>query len=319
MNKNVEKRMATLQNAGVNTSNFFNLNMNIPVGANVQVLIDGVPYTIDSSNDVVAKNIMDDGYVFNRRTDGRFVTAQTFRMLTQPTYNWETKTNEYGWDAYLRNRYGYMYQFDMMLDEVHRLARMEKDNDPEFGRLSRFFTKEVVYETCNHYMRRLRKYVKNQPTRTCKGVPYRKLNKYGNVYIRDLNTKVYFPLTAALNALQRAKTYLELELKLKVFMKEMCKLPHNTPKCSQWKDAFKGKGAYVTLLNIVKFHGVNVIDNMGKPLDTCGSVAYIESLLDEYDGEYWRFHQMLKAEIARNNFDLTDSIRSHDYRSLATL
>lgn len=311
-NNNTAIRMQALQNAGVNTSNFFDLNMRVPVGATVQILVDGVPYAINNEQDAVIQQIMNDGYVFNRRTDGRFITAQTFKMLTASSYNRNTRIREYGWDAYLRNCYGYMYQFDMMLDEVHKLARMERENDPEFGRLSRFFTKDVVFETCKHYMRRLRKFVKSQPKRKCKGVPYAKLNMYGNVYIRDLDTKVYTPIADTIVAINTAQNYTQLERALKAFMNVMCKLPYETPKCSQWKDAFKGKGSYVTLLNIVKFHSVKVIDNTGRELDTCGSVAYIESLLDEYEGEYWRFHEMLKAEIARNNFDLVQSIAAQN-------
>ena len=154
-----EKRMDVLKENGINTSNFFNLNMNIPVGANVQITIDGVPYTINSNNDIIVKEIMDKGYVFNSRTDGRFVTAQTFRMLKGYSYN--GNECEVGWNAYLKNCYGFMYQFSMMQDEVHRLAKMEKKNDPEFEKLSRFFTKDVVIETCSHYLRQLKKYAQS--------------------------------------------------------------------------------------------------------------------------------------------------------------
>ena len=91
----------------------------------------------------------------------------------------------------------------------------------------------------------------------------------------------------------------------------MVKLPADTPKCSDWKDAFKGNGAFKTLNNICKHHNC-VVQNYetGEILDTYGSVAYIESLIDTYRGSYWKFHELLKATIELNNFDLSKSIES---------
>ena len=342
---NKENRMETLKNAGVNVNNFFDLSLRVPFGAEVKLVVNGKEMVVGQidgdegsnvgygsrceavssipgqtgylavckstfvSDDLIVKDILDKGYVFNSRTDGRFVTAQTFKMLNEKSYNWKLKKYEFGWDAYLRNCYGFMYQFDMMLDELHKLAKMERDIDPEFARLSSFFTKEVVYETCKHYIHKLKKFIKNQPTRKCKGVPYVKLNKYGNVFIKDLELRVYRRLELALFNVQNARNYTELEKELKAFMNLMVKLPYDTPKASAWKDAFKGKGAYVTLLNIIKFHGVVVQNYETKEiLDTYGSVAYVESLLDTYKNQYWKFHELLKATIELNHFDLKKSI-----------
>lgn len=308
---NQQNRMETLKANGIDTTKFFNLNMDIPVGASVQITIDGVPYKINSSSDSIVRQIMDSGYVFNSRVDGRFVTAQTFKMLNERSYNFNTRQYEYGWDAYLRNAYPYMYQFDMMLDEVHKLAKMQKSGDKDFDRLSNFFTKDVVYETCKQYIRQLEKFIKKQRSRKCNGKPYVKLNKYGNIFLADLNTRVYQRLNGYLLAIKMSSNYDMLENNLKLFMNVMCKLPYETSKCSQWKDAFKGKGAYVTLLNIVKFHGVRVVSyETGELLNRDDSVAYVESKLVDYKGQYWKFHELLKATIAANNFDLKTSIQS---------
>ena len=89
----------------------------------------------------------------------------------------------------------------------------------------------------------------------------------------------------------------------------MVKLPYDTPKCSKWKDAFKGKGAYVTLLNIAKFHDVRIISyETGELLNRDDSVDYVESKLSAYRNQYWRFHELLKATIEANDFDLNRSI-----------
>lgn len=334
---NKENRKEALRNAGYNVDNFFDLNLRVPFGATVTINVDGkemvlgqdntneycvnydengipvipVSATSNLTNDPIAKEILDNGYVFNSRTDGRFVTAQTFRMLNTISYSYKTKKYASGWDAYLRNNYGFMYQFEMLADELHKLAKMERSNDTEFARLSSFFTKEVVYETCSHYIRQLKKFIRKQPNRKCKGVPYVKLNKYGDVFIKDLETRVYRKMELALFNIKNTKNYTELEKEFNKFSKLMVKLPYDTPKSSVWKDAFKGKGAYVTLLNIIKFHGVTVQNyETKKLLNTYESVAYVESLLNTYKNEYWRFHELLKATIKLNQFDLGKSIEA---------
>lgn len=304
------KRMETLKANGLDTSKYVNLSLNIPSGSKVEIMINGKPYNI--SNDEIVKQIKEKGYVFNSRTDGRWVCAQTFRMFNSSSYNPGTNGYEYGWDAYLRNNYPYMYQFKMMKDELHKLAKMEQSNDPEFEKLSRFFTKDVVVETCKHYIKQLNKFIKTQKIRHCKGKPYVKLAwPYGDVFIDDLKYRIFNVLNADLYVITISKNYIDLKYNLTAFMKHMCKLPDYTPKCEQWKTAFKGKGAYLTLLNIVKFHGCEVINyETAEVLDRDDSVAYIENLLDTYHPyEYWKFHELLKATIKFNKFDLVKSIQ----------
>ena len=308
MKNKKEQRMETMRKAGLNTSKFFNLSVDVPIGSKIEIKIDGVPYVIDSANDKIIKDILEKGYVFNSKTDGRWITAQTFKLFNSRVYNQKTKEYEYGWDASVRLGYNYMYQFSMMFDEMHRLAKMEKSNDPEFERLSKFFTKEVVYETCNDYIRKLKKYVRNQKIRKCKGEPYIKLNKYGNIFIKDLYENVYNSLEDALVVINDSKNYKMIEFALKRFMSIQCKLPYNTPKSVVWKTAFKGKGAYLTLLNIIKFHNVTVQNyETGELLDRDRSIAYVESLLNVYNpNEYWKYHELLKKTITDNHFDLRD-------------
>ena len=337
---NKQTRMETLMANGHDISNFFDLSLRIPLGATVKLNIDGreliatgnisndnvtlananginllqgFACTSELGNDPIAESIMNAGYIFNSRVDGRFVAAQTFRMLNTPSFNYKIRQYEDGWDAYLRNNYPYMYQFKMMKEELHKLAKMERSNDQDFERLSKFFTKEVVYQTCKHYVRQLNKFIKSQPNRKCNGEPYVKLNKYGDVFVKDLKRKIYNPIEHMLNRVNESTNYSTLENSLYMFMKLIPKLPAETPKCSAWKDAFKGKGAYLTLLNIIKFHGVTVQNYETKEmLDRDGSVAYVESLLETYKGEYWKLHELLKATIEKNNFDLRESIKSQN-------
>lgn len=300
-----ENRILRFKKEGIDTSKFFDVN-------EMKIQINGVPYVLRMEDAEAIEKIVEDGYVFNSKTDGRFVTAQTFRMLNGKTYNRKTRQWEKGWDAYLRNNYSYMYQFEMMLDEVHRLARMERDNDPEFARLSKFFTRDVVLNTCSQYIRRLRKYVKGLEVKYCKGTPYVTLKGYGNVFLSDLNGTVYTGLENIRDKVESCYTYDGLEFWLKRFVNNMVELPKDTPKEEQWKTAFKGKGAYLTLLNIIKFHGVTVRNyETWQLLNREASISYVEGLLDTYHpNEYWKFHELLKKTIELNHFDLQKSIET---------
>jgi hypothetical protein len=325
---NKEIRMQILADNGVDTSKFFNLSLsNIPVGTPVKFNIGGMMYDLTPSVsegwdhfDEIVNDILDNGFVFNRRTDGRFVVAQTFQMLNGKSWNSKTRKEEYGWDAYLRNEYGYMYQFEMMKDELKRLARMEQDNDPEFARLSRFFTKEVVIKTCEHYIKQLKKHVdgltydetgKKRKLKKHRGMEYIHLSGIagqdyrGNVHVKDLDI-VYSPLNKYLYNMRNCKTYKDLHEELCDFMKVMPELNFDTPKCGAWKDAFKAKGAYVTLLNIIKFHGVTINPEM----DVYRSINYVEDFAKTHRNELWRLHTLLKSVIEINNFDLKKSIES---------
>lgn len=323
-----EVRMQILAEAGQDTSKYFNLSLNnVPVGIPVQVNIGGMMYDLTPCNvetdehfDEVCKNILDNGFVFNRRTDGRFVVAQTFKMLNAISFNSKTRQCEDGWDACLRNEYGYMYQFEMMKDELKRLAKMERDNDPEFARLSRFFTKEVVIKTCEHYIKQLKKHVdgltydetgKKRKLKKHRGMEYIHLSGIagqdyrGNVHVKDLDI-VYSPLNKYLYNMRNCKTYKDLHEELCDFMKFMPELNFDTPKCGAWKDAFKAKGAYVTLLNIIKFHGVTINPEM----DVYRNINYVEDFAKTHRNELWRLHTLLKSVIEINNFDLKKSIES---------
>ena len=46
--------------------------------------------SMDLSNDKIVKSILDNGYVYNYKTAGRFVAAQTFRMINGESRNFQT-------------------------------------------------------------------------------------------------------------------------------------------------------------------------------------------------------------------------------------
>lgn len=335
MKNNREGRMEKLQAAGVDTKKYFNINLNnIPVGSPVQVIIDGVEYNLtlgqaqNGNNngqvssveafstptpwkpaptvDPIANQIIEDGYVRNTKLHRRWVMAQTFNMLNSSSYNHKTHNYENGWDAYVRNSLSYMYQFEMTLEELRVLSKLEGRDIETFNERSSFFTKEVVIELCNQYLRQLKKYVNNQKVRKCKGEPYVRLHKYGNVFNKDLRSKVYNPIDAAILAVSVSRNYQEIYNAFKVFISVTPKLPHSTPKCPQWKDAFKGSGAFYTLKNMIMFHDIT-LEGMSRDK----SMDKLNDLLTEYKGEYWKFHMLLKKVIEYNDFNFQKSIEIH--------
>lgn len=335
MNKTNAKdnRMETLKANGIDTTNFFDLSMRVPFGAEVKIIVDGkemiIPATnckesfvtggilhnasISSdlyiSNDPIAQSIVNDGYVKNSHLFRRWIFAKTMQMINYKSYR---NPNRTGWEACMKDCYSYQYQFDMMIDELHTLAKLQKEDPEYFAERTMFFNGDVVVALLNDYLYRLKKYVKKQMKehpRTCRGAAYVKLAKYGNVLVKDLNDKVYIPIKERINVVEsmvKANNYTYIEREFKIFMDKFYnKLPYETTKCSQWKDAFKGAGAFYSLQNAIRFHKV-LLRGCGNKYE---SEAMLNDLLkDDYRNEVWRFHQLLIDTIEYNKFDLKKSI-----------
>lgn len=276
--------------------------------------------------DHMIQQIKDSGYIYNAKTDGRWVAAQTFRMLNAETRRYDNRGNcikEYGWNAALRNGYSHMYQFEMMIDEFHRLAKMEKERDKDFHVLSKFFTKGVAVETCEHYLYELKKWLKSQKTKKHNRRPYvtlidKKFGYNGMIHVDELEEVLYRNIEHAIYKLSKVNMYdrkgggyYGLEKAMREFVKVAPVLPYYTPKCSVWKDAFKANGAFKTLNNIIKHHGCVVeCYETGEILDRDEALKYVYDLIHTYKAdEYWKYHELLKRTITINNFDLFDSIK----------
>lgn len=332
MNNNArENRMETLKAQGIDTSKFFSVNMDLPMGAMIQVTMpDGKVQTfggngvVDSiggfngtvqtallGNDPIAQSIVDNGYVNNSKLFRRFVTAQTFRMLGEievgTKYNGE-KTYKSDFDKNLKYK-GYMWQFKMTLEELRVLSIIEKKDPAAFEERSQFFTKDVVVALCNQYLRQLKKYIKNarqKRVRKCKGEEYVRLSKFGDVFTKDLISKVYNVILGHTAKVVESRNYYEMYDAFNSFCSVIGKLPWTTPLCPEWKDAYKGAGAAYTLQNMVRFHNVS----LGYE-SVALNEAELNRMVAKYKGEGWRLHEYLKKVIVDNNFDLAKSIEAH--------
>lgn len=297
LNKN--ERMNKLNAMGVNTSKYFTVDLDN--GTKIHLIIDenGNPIKI---NDTVAQEIIESGYVKNTRLHRRWVMAQMFQALNYKSYDGRRK----GYNEWLKMR-SLKYSFDMMLEEIRVLGKLEERDRDTFIERSHFFTKDIIQKTMEDYVAELRKYVDKLPNKNCKGVPYKRI-KGRDVFVDDLQKKVYSPFQREINMLKYVTSYNEMYRIVKSFMNQMIHLPHDTPKSKAWIDAYKGEGAFYTLKNLVMFHncGITVDRRM---IYGAAAVSVLNSRLREYQGEGWRMFALMKKVIADNNFSFADRMR----------
>ena len=291
LNKN--ERMAQLNKSGVDTSKYFTVNLDN--GTTITLVIDenGNPVKV---NDVIANQIIEDGYVRNTKLHRRFVMAQMFQALNYTSW----KGKHLGYNGYLK-RLGIKYEFDMMLEEISVLSKLESRDTETFIERSHFFTKDVVVKTMEDYLEELERHINYLPTKNCKGIPYKKV-KGKDIFVVDLEKKVFSNFKRYINQVKWADNYNQIYRMLRNFMNEMIKLPYSTPKSKVWMDAYKGAGAFYTLKNLVMFHGCGIEVN-GHMTYGAAAVSVLNKRLDEYQGEGWRMFALMKKVIEDNNFD----------------
>jgi hypothetical protein len=305
---NKNERMNRLNNAGVDTSKYFNISLpnGLKPGATIALTINenGQPVIVrnDIVNDPIAEDIIADGYVRNTKLHRRFVMAQMFHALNYKSYDGRRE----GYNEYVK-RFGIKYEFDMMLEEIRVLSKLEVRDADTFAERSHFFTKDVVMSTMKDYVSELKKYVDTIPDKKCKGVPYKRI-KSRDIFVADLQKKVYSPLEREINRLQYASNYNEMYKIVRSFMYDMIALPYGTSKSKAWVDAYKGEGAFYTLKNLVMFHGCGIMVDK-KMVYGAAAVSVLNKRLNEYSGEGWRMFALMKKVIADNNFDFASRMR----------
>lgn len=292
MNKN--ERMNALNAKGVNTGKYFTLDLEN--GTKLHVIVDENGDLVQTSKDPIATQIIEDGYVRNTKLHRRFVMAQMFHGLNYRSYDGRKE----GYNEWLK-RFGIKYEFDMMLEEIRVLSKLKTRDTATFIERSHFFTKDVIVHTMMDYIVELKKWVEALPNKNCKGVPYKRI-KGRDVFVEDLQKKVYSPLERDINRLKYASSYGEMYRIVNNFMAQMIHLPYNTPKSKAWIDAYKGEGAFYTLKNLVMFHSCGIMVD-GKKVYGAAAVSMLNNRLKEYRGEGWRMFALMKKVIADNNFD----------------
>lgn len=301
---NRKERMEKLNNAGIETGKYFTFELpeGLEPGTKIHLVVDesGVAqFAPETENDTIFNQIIEDGYVRNTKLHRRFVMAQMFQMLNYVSYDGKDK----GYNACLRRMYGYDYSLKMMQEEIRVLSKLEARDKETFEERVHFFDKNVVMAVMEDYLEKLKKYVDELPNHKCKGVPYKKV-KGINIFVDDLDKKLYAPVRSYVYKVKNAKNYAEVYKILCAFMnkRKFIRLPYKTAKSKVWIDAYKGSGAFYTLKNLIMFHNCSIeIDGM--MVNGLAAVSYLKRRLNEYKGEGWRMFALMKKVIADNNIN----------------
>lgn len=296
--RTAKERIEALRAMGMNVSHLFAMQ-----GANGGECIasnkDGY-LTVLNDDDPLFKLITDQGDVPNRRLFRRWVTAQMFHMMTCTDYRSGKPIGVTG----MIHRLGYEYQWRMLLDELHAQMKMEERDPENFADRNRWFNADVVYAMAEDYVHRLKERIDSMKVKKCKGVPYKRVGSR-NIFVEDMETKIYQPLQAALYGIRRAKNTVQLYNAAKKFNGTRIKMPYDAPQCKVWVNAYKGAGAFYTAQNLIRFHGCTVVNDKGRRLDKYQSLASLSTKAEEYkDGKGWRLLAFLKKMLADNNIDI---------------
>lgn len=296
--KTAQERIEALRKAGVDVSCLF--AMQGANGGDYVASNKNGKLSILEDNDPIFDNIIAQGTVPNRRLFRRFVMAQMFHMLSYTDYgSWEpVGVTE------MIHRLGYEYQWKMLIDELHAQMKMERYDPENFADRNRWFNVKVVTAIAKDYIGQLEKYVKDLPVKKCKGIPYKRLGGR-DIFVQDLNAKLYSPLRIAVRYIETAKNATQLYNAAKKFNDQRFKMKHETPQSKAWVDAYKGAGAFFTMQNLIRFHGCTAIDDMGRRLDKFQSLAFLSAKAEAYkDGDGWRLLAALKKMLDDNGIDI---------------
>ena len=296
--KTAQKRIEALRAVGVDVSNLFAMQ-----GANGGEYVasnKGGRLAILDDDDPIFKAIIGQGDIPNRRLFHRWVMAQMFRMMASADHRFGEPIGV----TEMIHRLGYEYQWKMLLKELHAQMKMEGRDVENFIDRNRWFNVKVVTQMAEDYVKRLKEHIDSLKARKCKGIPYKRIGSH-NIFVSDLDAKIYHPLQKSLSEIKRAKNAVQLYQATIGFNWVRIKMPHDIPQCKAWVNAYKGAGAYFTMQNLIRFHGCTAVDDNNRYLDKYQSLAYLTAKAEAYkDGDGWRLLAALKKMLADNNIDI---------------
>lgn len=309
-----QMRLDALKAAGVDVSQYFTLGtdqlIKIENGAAVPVDMD------DATIDAVGKQIVEGGYVSNWKLFRRWVMSQMFHMLRQ------METDKLTFNEVLQRK-GYEYQWRMLENELYAQVKMSEHGDLDnVGARNRWLNGDVASDMATDYISKLRKYVddnliysvkkdkdgneKKAYKHTCKGNPYVRLQNK-DIFVSDLEKKVYTPLREIANEMAAVPTYKQLYGAVHKFNKNRKHLAWDTKQADAFINAYKGSGAYYTMRNLIMFHGARFLKG-GRKMSEANSLKELESKAKSYDAQGWRMLGVLKQLIKESNIDIQGKI-----------
>ncbi len=300
--KTAQERIEALRNAGYDVTNLFAMQ-----GANGGEFVasnkNGNLAILDD-NDPIFRLIANQGTVPNRQLFRRFVMAQMFHMMTHVPYGQKEPIGV----TKMIQRLGYEYQWKMLIKELNAQMKMDGKDTANFSDRNRWFHAGIVTAMAEDYIEKLKKHVNKLPQKHCKGIPYYRICGR-NIFVSDLQSKLYSPLYRAKYQIMQAKNSAQLLVTAVEFNRLRIKLPSDTAQCKQWIDAYKGAGAYFTMQNLIRFHNCLAIDNNGRWLDKYQSLTFISLKAEEYKKcEGWRMLAVMKKMLKDNNINISRKV-----------
>ena len=291
-----QMRLEALKAAGVDVSKYFPLGddqlIKIENGAAVPVDMD------DATIDAVGKKIVEGGYVNNWKLFRRWVMSQMFHMLRQ------METDKLTFNEVLQRK-GYEYQWRMLENELYAQMKMCDHGDHEnTGARNRWFGGFVAADMADDYIEKLRKYVDdNLIWKRDEDGKKTKAFKNEDIFVADLEKKVYAPLSRLARKMYDSNTYKEVYDAVHEFNKTRKHLAWNTKQSDAFISAYKGSGAYYTMRNLIMFHGARFPKGSRK-MSEANSLKELESKAELYDEQGWRMLGVLKQLIKESGIDI---------------
>lgn len=296
--KTAQERIEALRNAGVDVSNMFSMK-GADGGECIASNRNGKLSILDD-NDPIFNYIIAQGTIPNRRLFRRWVLAKMFYMMSYTPCH----SNEPVGMTDMIHRLGYEYQWKMLMGELYAQMKMEGRDRENFVDRNRWFNVDVVTDMAEDYIRKLRKHVGTLKERNCKSISYKRICNR-DIFVSDLEKKLYNPLRLAVSTIKHAKNASQLYNATKKFNDKRIRMAWGTPQNKAWVDAYKGAGAYFSMQNLIRFHNCVVVGDNGKRLNKLESLIFISGKAEMYkDGEGWRLFAFLKKMLTDNNINI---------------
>lgn len=289
----VSKRGDALKAAGIDPSKYFAIQ--IPGGGEQMMMktSDGKAVPV-SDDDPILAAIRKGGTVPNRSLFRRWVMSQVFHGLM----------SRGGFTQWL-TWHGYHYQWEMLVEELRVQAKLYGKDKENFEARNRWFNKELAVTMAQDYIEQMWDDAKSRPTHKCKGVPYIKFFRE-NVFVSDIEKKLVEPMVRLKAAIYNAKTPQQLYEAVRVFSKARvwgCN-SGNYKQTAEWKDAYKGMGAYATMQNLLRFHGCAFPKDNDFYNPRKSGLFMLEHAANAYEDEGWRLFGLMKQMLEENGIDI---------------
>lgn len=288
------ERINALQQAGYDTSSFLAVcSVAKDKDGNVmQFFFDKVEEG-DMAQDLMVKAIYGQGTIPEQRLFRRWVAGQMFEMMSRKG----------GFVNSLRNK-GYEYSWKMVVEEFRVQAHIYDRDPDECAMRTLWFNRDLAENMARYDFSLTSSYVWNARRHKCKGQEYVHLHGK-NVFVKDIEQLILTPLVNKINDIANANNPKDLYCAVSRYNGFRVRLPHLIAVlCPQFIQAYEGAGAYYTLENLIRFHGVS-IEGADDSLKAISNAAY------EYaaEGDGYKMMGMLKAALRYNNINPQEKMK----------